>query len=211
MIVDQIYFRAQVVPYEERAYYIDQLQNPAFKGCLSHAYTEVLYMNNVNSINVFMCKEVFMTIPIVIYIPKNFYLTEALNEKIDNLKAAGLIDYWNTMSFEKGKMTQRESTQPKVIKVQHLTGCFQVWICGLLLSSFVFWIENIMIKFCKQSNFYQKNLGNLFWWALKLRESFALVFALKFLLAIAKLSFQEDIFIHFLALFWVFLWWKKQL
>jgi hypothetical protein len=47
------------------------------------------------------CKEKVMTIPVVIYARKDFYLHESINEKIKRLITAGLIEYWNIKDINK--------------------------------------------------------------------------------------------------------------
>lgn len=80
-----------------------------------------------------------MTVPIVIYAKKHFYLIQAMNEKIESLKVAGLIDYWYSSQFLKDFTKQQKS--PEVLTMHHLSGCFQIWASGCAFSCFVFFAE----------------------------------------------------------------------
>lgn len=82
-----------------------------------------------------------MTIPTVIYAIKDFYLINELNEQIERLKAAGLIDYWHKKSFDEKSFLVYTSKYPKVIAMYHLYGCFQVWLIGLLISILMSFLE----------------------------------------------------------------------
>lgn len=80
-----------------------------------------------------------MTVPIVIYTKKHFYLNRALNEKIDSMNVAGLIEYWYSKQFLKEIIKEEKS--PEVLTFVHLSGCFQIWAGGCVLSLTVFVAE----------------------------------------------------------------------
>ena len=98
-----------------------------------------------------------MAIPIVIYTRKNFYLLKAMNEKIEIFKAAGLIEYWYSLSFTKD-FSKREAHPPKILTLKHLSGSFQVWAGGCLVSLMVLICELLIIKYKghKFKNYEQK-------------------------------------------------------
>lgn len=109
-------------------------------------YSDILnQFNHKNLRELQVCREVFITIPSVIYTKKNFYLLQAINEKIEHLKTAGLIEYWYNQHFTK-EFSKQNSNSPKVLRLYHFYGCFQVWISGCLLSSLVFTYEWIINK-----------------------------------------------------------------
>lgn len=87
-----------------------------------------------------------MTIPTVVYASKDFYLTDALSEQIENIKAAGLIEYWHNRPFDKRSVMVRDVKYPKVIKMKHLFGCFQLLAFGLLISLIAFIFESLKRK-----------------------------------------------------------------
>lgn len=132
-------FRVVSTPYDHKVAYFKNVADPKFKGTIAFAYTEYLYEVQRNTPKFRICKEIFMTIPSVIYTPKDFYLVDALSEMIEAYKAAGLIEHWHSKSFYKTK--SRDSQSPQVIKLRHLEGCFEEWLVGLLLSFMVFIME----------------------------------------------------------------------
>jgi len=92
-----------------------------------------------------------MTIPIVIYTKKNFYLLQAMNDKIESLIAAGLIEYWHSLSYNKELLT-KHSIPPKVLTFDHLSGCFYIWICGCLVSLLTLVFELMISKIKRRKN-----------------------------------------------------------
>jgi hypothetical protein len=97
-----------------------------------------------------------MAIPIVIYTRNNFYLLKAMNEKIEIFKAAGLIEYWYSLSFTQD-FSKREANPPKILTLHHLFGSFQVWVGGCLVGIFVFICELFSNKYkvCRLKNYEQ--------------------------------------------------------
>jgi hypothetical protein len=87
------------------------------------------------------CKEVYTLIPFVIYMKRNFYLLDAINEQIERLKASGLINYWYQKISEKKQKSFSMIQVPKVLGMQSVFGSFQILFGGYVLSVFVFVIE----------------------------------------------------------------------
>lgn len=140
--------RAKFINFNEKSFYIRNLENPEFREALIEQYSTIIFRNafSVNITKSIVCKEIFMTIPSVIYTPKNFFLIDAMNEKIENFKAAGLIKYWHFRVFDDKSMFKViESKTPRVIQMHHLLGCFQLWFYGLLLSILIF-IKEILSR-----------------------------------------------------------------
>lgn len=110
---------------------------------MSNVYTSILYVNqqNISADRSIICKQNFLTLASVVFTPKGYFLLEALNEKIISFKSAGLVDHWHSKAVDKNILKIKESKQPKVIKMQHLLGCFQTWMFGLLFSIFAFIVE----------------------------------------------------------------------
>lgn len=77
----------------------------------------------------------------VIYVKKDFYLLDALNEKIEILKAAGLIDFWHFQHVNKGILKAKNYLLPKVLKLGQLAGSFQILTFGCIVSCFIFICE----------------------------------------------------------------------
>lgn len=92
-----------------------------------------------------------MTFPVVIYSRKDFYLLDSLNEKIEELKAAGLMDYWHFKAVD-GRFLKLDAFQdPAVLKLRSFLGCFQVLSCGFIASLLVFMAEKMIVRFEKRA------------------------------------------------------------
>lgn len=119
------------------------LSNPKFKGALFRTLTAVRFANQLhfNETSSLVCKEIFLTIPVVLYFPKNFFLTEAINKKIALLQAAGLIDYWHSQIFDERKLKIIEDKQPRAMKFQYLSGCFYIWSICCCFACLAFVVE----------------------------------------------------------------------
>lgn len=130
----------------------DSTYKAAYGGSLSVA----LYFNENNS-KFKICKQVFMTIPMVMYSLQNFYLLDAMNDKIEVLKSAGLVDFWLSRDIYKNISRAREVIYPKVLSFLHLRGIFDILLIGFAISLIVFMFE--CRKFlCKNSIIDSENL-----------------------------------------------------
>lgn len=118
-------------------------RDPFFKGAVVRSAATTLYINqNSPKEDRFkICKEIMMTIPIVMYTKKDFYLLDAINLKIHHLKAAGLVEFWHSQSINVGLLNVKNSNQPKVFSLEKLQGCFTILFYGSFLSLIVFLIE----------------------------------------------------------------------
>lgn len=138
----------------ELASYIRRIrEDPSFKGCISKSlpYATFLYnMKNETKLNIL--KENFMTVPVVIYTRKNFYLLGALNEKIEEIKSSGLLEYWHYKGDHQSKSLNAKKV-PKVLTIKRLVGCFEILVWGLLLSFLSFSVEILVWKY---SSYFQK-------------------------------------------------------
>lgn len=93
-----------------------------------------------------LMKKSLAVIPIVIYTRKNFFLLDALNEKIDIFKTAGLIEYWFFKNYNFVNVTAKRIEGPKKLTVDKLAGCFQILSFGCTISFVIFIIEVIIQK-----------------------------------------------------------------
>lgn len=93
-----------------------------------------------------MCKEPLAVFQIVIYTRKDFYLLDELNQKIDILAAAGLIDYWRNQDFDFHNITTAKTNYPEPLTIAHLSGCFTLWVWGCSVSFIIFIVESICFK-----------------------------------------------------------------
>lgn len=87
--------------------------------------------NDTNQ-NIF-CKEYLMTVAMVAYLRKNFYLTEIVNEKIGIFHAAGLINFWDKRSKTSIAPPTNDHNRRKPITFDNLEAMFTVFLyaCGV--------------------------------------------------------------------------------
>lgn len=129
---------------------LEKLQtNSSAKGAFPISLLGILYINQKRSRNSQhkICKEAIFTIPVVIYTKKDFYMIDALNNKIGILKAAGLIEFWHLKDLDKGLLNVKESNDPKVLKMEYIIGSFYVLLLGCLACIFIFLIELLVVRF----------------------------------------------------------------
>lgn len=106
--------------------------------------TDLIYRNEKThkSFVLKVCKEQLLTVSVVMYFPKNFYLKEAIDKKISELATAGFLDYWIREFVDPRFLdVQHDINGPTNMQIQHLTGIFDVWMIGLAVSMIIFLIE----------------------------------------------------------------------
>lgn len=139
---------------EHRGKILDEIStNPHFKGALLRSLTGTLYANQFrfNQTQYLICKEIFLMFPVVMYVRKDFYLTSAINKKIESLQAAGLIDYWHGQIIDERFLTIPISKEPKGIKIEYLAGCFYIWSICCVCAFLIFLGEILKAKIGKRS------------------------------------------------------------
>jgi len=94
------------------------------------------------------CREKFLTLSSVIFTQKYFFLMDALNEKIRWLQENGLIQLWNSEIIGKDLQDAVVITGPKVLRIRHLIGVFQIWSCGCLIA-FVALLCEMLINYLR--------------------------------------------------------------
>lgn len=138
---------------EQRQKLFSRSNDPTFKGAFFRSLTGVLYQNqhNFNGTRYLICKEIFLTIPVVIYVRKGFFLLQPLNERIAMLEAGGLINYWHSQIIDERYLKVIESQDPSAIQLHHLSGGFFLLLFGCLASSLAFICEVLHAKYfhCK--------------------------------------------------------------
>lgn len=96
-------------------------------------------------------KEYLFDVQIVNYFPKNFYLVEAMNDKIGILKAAGLVNLWMEKYIDKSYIKiKKEKARPRIMNIQQLFGGFQLLMIGIAISTLIFAVEMLS----KMENFH---------------------------------------------------------
>lgn len=144
VVVTNFCFRVVRIKIKDTNLYLEKIQrDPYFKGVFGQSLDMILFWNQARpqAFRHKICKDIFLTIPVVIFARKNYFLLDALDEKLDILKAAGLIEFWNFQDVEKGILNFKESNGPKILTTRHLLGCFHILISGCIVSSLVFLLE----------------------------------------------------------------------
>lgn len=133
---------------EQRMKIYHKALDPSFKGAFFRSFTGVLYQNqrNLNGTRYLMCKEKFLTIPVVMYVRKGFYLLQPLNEHIAMLEAGGLINYWHSQIIDERYLEIIESKEPSAIELHQLSGGFFILLFGCFIALLAFICELLYKK-----------------------------------------------------------------
>lgn len=157
------FFRLRVVDEDETSLVLDKIQNDeSFEAAFATSLSTVLIANEVKpqDFRYKIYKDVVLTLPIVIYARKNFYLTDKFSEHIENLNAAGLTFYWQFQSFDRNYWKKfKEKSSAKFLSVSRLKGCFHILIAGQIVSLFLFFLELVNSKLEKSLK--KNNLTNV--------------------------------------------------
>lgn len=126
------------------ATYVKQIQD---KKIFVGPYTVLAYAIRNSSSPPKFLKENLVTIPVVFYTKKDFPLLRVFNEKIEQMRAAGLVTYWHQKSLNL-HLEKEAQESPKQLNIQQLSGCFEVLCIGYLISISVFILEHVtgMVK-----------------------------------------------------------------
>jgi hypothetical protein len=122
----------------------------SFKGAVTSALDEVLYLNmqNHKRFTYRVLPEYLYSFNYVIYFQKNSPYLRAFNEKISLYKSAGLIDYWVSKYLNAAYLNMPEvAGEPKKLNIQQLRGGFQLWLMGCAVGFIIFAIEVIYDRF----------------------------------------------------------------
>lgn len=122
----------------------------SFKGAYARSLRMVLYANQKSPEHLrnHVCKEAFVTLPVVVYTRKDFYLLYMLNMKLELLKNSGLINYWQRRLVNEEEISEKERKRPRKLELYQLQGCFYILLFGCMMSSVSFVIE----IYCQRSN-----------------------------------------------------------
>lgn len=124
--------------------------DPTFKGAVDRSSDAILRFNKNNRRNqtLKVLETPLLVSPIVIYLRKNSYLTEALNEKLNLLNSNGIIGYWINNYLESKYLNVKEEAQgPQAMKISVLSGVYIALAIGLTMSCFAFLVEFLTFKF----------------------------------------------------------------
>lgn len=89
-----------------------------------------------------VAKEHLWTDFLALFYPKNFYLIETIDKKLNAFLSSGIINYfvdryvdmlhWHIKVLDTG---------PQTLTLEHLRGAFNLWLAILLIAAIVFFIE----------------------------------------------------------------------
>lgn len=129
--------------------------DPSYKAAYGVSLLELLYLNQLKNTDsrYKICKQVLLTIPVVIYTKKDFFLKEALDDKIEKMKSAGLVEFWLFSDVDKDFLNFKGKTPPVILTISRLMGCFQILLIGLSIGCIMFLFEffslfHILREFC---------------------------------------------------------------
>lgn len=133
-----------MIPAENTTFYLNKIKSDAyFKGALGQSSTMAHYSNKGKALadRYKICKHIYAMIPITIYVQKDFYLLEAFNEKLEQFKASGLIEFWHLSNLDTKSAKTESLDYEKALKMQQLMGSFQLLELGWLFSILAFITE----------------------------------------------------------------------
>lgn len=119
----------------------------SFKGVYVRSINRILYEYKIDPDSekrLSICKQPLMTMSSVILTKKNFYLIDALNWKLDNLKQSGLIDFWRSLTSDTKLLKNKEVPLPKAFNFKHMLGSIQILTIGYIISIVAFMFELIL-------------------------------------------------------------------
>lgn len=148
--------RDRVVSYSSDQFFslLNQtVKDSDFKGAVARSKTRLLYLNQLRTADdkFIFCKETFVVVPCVIYTRKNFFLLDALNDKIEIFKSSGLLSYWYEKEVFTTPLTTRKTKPREVLELKKLIGCFELLLIGYSASFLVFLFEYLLHKNLFQS------------------------------------------------------------
>jgi len=87
-----------------------------------------------------ICQESFMTINIVMYYSKNFFLKSAIDEALRSILAHGFMDHWSK-EFDRTGRWKCKDKRPTVLTSEHLLGAFYLLIIGYVAAILMCLVE----------------------------------------------------------------------
>lgn len=136
--------------------YFQAMKNPYTRGGLAEPFDNILRLNNGTFYGQTIPDPLTKT-TVVIYMQKNSFLTDKFSQKILDMQAAGLIEYWINLEGSIKANSIIQDDQPKVLTLKQLSAPFIISVAGLFISSITFIVEIIRYRFKsrKKSNFTQ--------------------------------------------------------
>jgi hypothetical protein len=94
-----------------------------------------------------ICKEHLLTVNIVFYYTKQFYMRKEFDRRIGSLVSSGLIEHWISKYDNTRFWNYPTKIGPRVLRIDHLIGSFYILAFGYLCATIVLLIE-IFIDRC---------------------------------------------------------------
>lgn len=123
-----------------------QLRNPEFKGAQLYIEDSMNYQNYKDwpEKPIISAKEYVNMENLVIFYPKNSFLTPSFNRQLDNLNAGGLINHWAIEGQHKDFFIKRlDEKMPSSLNLSQIRGAFYLFVGCLGLSVALFAFELI--------------------------------------------------------------------
>lgn len=132
-------FRTKIISNQETNDYSRKIRkDSSFKGALGSWLMISLFenMHRSEASQQIICRETVMTIPLIIYTRKDFFLLKSINQKIEIFKAAGLIAHWQFQDVNKAMVRKGKSNfkEPKTLTVNDFVGSFRILFVGCCAS-----------------------------------------------------------------------------
>lgn len=137
---------------------LNESTNPESKGALLSSEEHLTYRNILASPNRFYvhAKEIIFTNNLVIFLTKDSFLENQINQCITYLVNGGFIQNWASKFIDKNFLNRKHAVDLKPLTMLQLEGCFELLVTGLFVSGVVFMFEIVKWKFEKHRKFRQK-------------------------------------------------------
>jgi len=116
------------------------------------AMTDVIAINQrtFKSFIHIVCHQHLLTVNIVLYYPKNFYLKSAIDEKISIFITSGLVNHWigKFVDMKFFEYKSKDKAGPTKLYIRNLSGALSLWIVGCAASLIAFALEHLFHNFC---------------------------------------------------------------
>lgn len=103
--------------------------------------TDIIERNqkNYKSFVLQTCKEQVLTVNIVMYFQKNFYLKEEIDKMLSQFGTAGILEHWiQKFADQRFYNVKTLQTGAKRLQIQHLFGIFNLWLFGCGIGLIIF-------------------------------------------------------------------------
>jgi len=119
----------------------------SFKGAAGTPLNVILYHNQISPKDkqLKFCKDTIIVLTTVIYMKKDFYLLDKVNDVINYLNAAGLVQFWHEEFLKTSHFNDQSDNQ--ALNKRDVEGAFTILYSGLFISTLWFFCEKIIRYF----------------------------------------------------------------